>query len=422
MTAPNLAARRLLAVLLVAVAVMTLAGYLLKAQCVGHYNERRDSNLCSNDIQVLYLVRDLAHHPFPYVHGKLVEQHQADGTVTPTLTGGTLEYPVLTGLFAWFTSLFVDDDGSYLRLSALFLAPFSFLTVWLLSRMVRWRALLYALAPPLVWYSFHNWDLLVVCATVASFHAWWRQRYVAAGVFLAVGTSLKFWPIFFVLPLLLDRWTARDRRGTADAALGFAWVFGIVNGFFVLASPQGWYAPYGFQKLRAADITSNSIWYWGLPDLTTDQLNVLIPVLLLIGTAVACWWGVRRARHEGVFPFVQVCGALLALFMVTGKAHSPQYALWLLPFFCLVRLRWGWFAAYMAIDVLMYVGIFRWYYALGQPDIPDYGLAYQSLVLGIWGRAVMLVLLFVVMLRAEPAFEPLPSEDDHATTLEPSQR
>ena len=53
--------------------------------------------------------------------------------------------------------------------------------------MVRWRALIYALAPPLVWYSFHNWDLLVVCATVAAFYAWWQQRYTVVAALLAGG-------------------------------------------------------------------------------------------------------------------------------------------------------------------------------------------------------------------------------------------
>ena len=77
-----------------------LSGYLLKAQCIGHYNERRDSHLCSNDIQVLYSVRGMHEHPFPYVNGDLV-----DGQ----LTGGALEYPVLTGLFAWVPALFVGQ-------------------------------------------------------------------------------------------------------------------------------------------------------------------------------------------------------------------------------------------------------------------------------------------------------------------------
>lgn len=390
----------MLAVLLGCVAVLTLCGFLLKAQCIGHYDERRDRNLCSNDIQVLYLNRGMADHPFPYVHGGLV-----DGQ----LVGGALDYPVLTGLFAWFPALLADGDGSYLRLTALLLAPFSFLTVWLLSRMVRWRALLYALAPPLIWYSFHNWDLLVVCATVAAFYAWWRQRYLWTGAWLAVGGCLKLWPAFFLLPLLLDRLTVKDVKGAGRAMGGFVGVFGAVNAPFLLASPAGWWAPYAFQKLRAADITSNSIWYWGFPQITTDQLNTVVPVLLLLGTAVACVVGARRAQIERVFPFVQVCGAVLALFMLTNKAHSPQFALWLLPFFCLLRLRWGWWTTYMALDLCLYFGLFRWYYDLSQHR--DFGLAKQALVVGVWGRAVMLALLFVVFLRSQPAVESEPVAD-----------
>lgn len=389
---------RVLVVLLACTAVLTLSGYLLKAQCIGHYNELRDSHLCSNDIQVLYVGRDMQHHPFPYVHGGLVG-HQ--------LVGGALEYPVLTGLFAWVPALFVHDDGDYLRLTALFLAPFTFLTVWMLGRMVRWRALLYALAPPLVWYSFHNWDLLVVCATVAAFFTWWKRRYVWAGAWLAVGAGLKFWPVLFVLPLLLDRLAAGDRVNARRSLGSFVTLSLLINLPFVLASPKGWWAPYAFQEERAADITANSIWFWGFPQLTTSDLNRLVPALLVAGVVVACALGWWRARADGVFPFVQVCGALLMLFVLTNKAHSPQYALWLLPFFCLVRLRWGWWAAYMAVDACMYVGLFRWYYALRQGH--DFGLAKQALVIGVWGRAVLLALLFVVLLRSRPAFEEAPA-------------
>jgi uncharacterized membrane protein len=385
---------RLPVLLLACTAVLTMAGFWLKAQCIGHYDALRDSNLCSNDIQVLYQWRDMVHHPFPYVNGDLVN-HQ--------LVGGALEYPVLTGLFAWYPALFVSNDGDYLRLTALFLLPFTFATVVLLHRMVGNRAYLYALAPPLVWYSFHNWDLLVVCAVVAACYAWWRERWGWAGALVAVGASLKFWPVLFVLPLLLDRLAAGDRRGAVRGVGAFALVSAAVNVPFVLASARGWWAPFAFQKERAADITANSIWYWGLPDLSTDDLNRLIPVLLVVGTLLACGVGWWRARGEGAYPFVQVCGALLVLFMLTNKAHSPQYALWLLPFFCLVRLRWGWFAAYMVADALMYVGVFRWYYDLHRGL--DFTLAKQALVLGVWGRAALLVLLFVVLLRADSALE-----------------
>ena len=228
---------------------------------------------------------------------------------------------------------------------------------------------------------------------------------------LAAGTSLKYWPLLLLLPLLLDRWTARDRIGAVRALVGFGWLMALVNVPFILASPQGWWAPYAFQQERSADITSNSIWYWAFPSLTTATLNQLVPLLVVLGTLGACAYGWRRASVEGVFPFLQVCGAVLAVFIVTNKAHSPQYVLWLLPFFCLIQLRWGWWTAYLTIDMCMYFGLFRWYYDLSQGG--DFGLAKQALIVGVWGRIVMLVLLYVVMLRSQPAVdEPLRSVDE----------
>ena len=388
-------ARRVLAVVLTACAVLTLAGFALKAQCIGDYNQARDRLLCSNDIQVLYAGRGMHRHPFPYIHGSLV-----DGK----LRGGAIEYPVLTGLFAWLPALVARNNGSYLQLTALLLAPFSLVTAYLLTTMVRWRALVYALAPSLVWYSFHNWDLLVVCATVAAFHAWWRGATAWAAAWLAIGSCLKLWPGFFIVALLLDRLRAHDHVGLRRAAIVFGAVFGGLNGVFAVINVDGWYAPYAFQALRGADITSNSIWFWGFPQFSTDQLNALIPVLLAVTFSAACGAGWWRGRRTGSYPFIQVSGAMLAAFMLLNKAHSPQYALWLLPFFVLLRLRWGWWVAYLALDSVFYVGLFRWFYRLSMGG--DFGIEKQAVIIGVWGRAVMLALLFVVFLRSETSLLP----------------
>ena len=388
-------ARRVLAVVLTACAVLTLAGFALKAQCIGDYNQARDRLLCSNDIQVLYAGRGMHRHPFPYIHGSLV-----DGK----LRGGAIEYPVLTGLFAWLPALVARNNGSYLQLTALLLAPFSLVTAYLLTTMVRWRALVYALAPSLVWYSFHNWDLLVVWATVAAFYAWWRGATAWAGAWLAIGACLKLWPGFFIVALLLDRLRAHDHVGLRRAAIVFGAVFGGLNGVFAVINVDGWYAPYAFQALRGADITSNSIWFWGFPQFSTDQLNALIPVLLAVTFSAACGAGWWRGRRTGSYPFIQVSGAMLAAFMLLNKAHSPQYALWLLPFFVLLRLRWGWWVAYLALDSVFYVGLFRWFYRLSMGG--DFGIEKQAVIIGVWGRAVMLALLFVVFLRSETSLLP----------------
>src|SRR5882757_11032563 len=84
----------------VAVAVMLLAGWLVKVDCIGpHYdpfgistgfNARMHRDYCYSDIQFLRPYRGISGHLFPYLHG---------GMHNGQLTGSTLEYPVGTGLF-----------------------------------------------------------------------------------------------------------------------------------------------------------------------------------------------------------------------------------------------------------------------------------------------------------------------------------
>jgi len=408
--------RRSAALVLLAVSLMTIAGFLLKAQCIGAYNANRDTHFCVNDFQVLYINRGLVSRVFPYLHG-----HYAGGQ----LTGGTIEYPVLTGLFAWLPSLVVTNDGDYLRVTALLLAPFSFLTAWLLHRLSPQRALLYAAAPPLVWYSFHNWELLVVAATVAAFYAWSRGRFGWSAALLAVGAGCKLWPGFFVLPLALSRLRAGDRRGAALVVGVAVWVTFLINAPFALYNRDGWFAPYAFQRDRAADVTSNSVWFWGLPQLTTSTLNLLIPSLLLLSFVVAAGYGWYRSRGLSAgYPFLQVSGAMLCAFMLLNKAHSPQYTLWLLPFFVLLRVRWGWYVGYLVMDALLFFGLFSWYHDLTEGQ--DFGIAKQATVLGVWGRAAMLALMFVVFLRAETSLDestevrPAPVAADGSTLPEPA--
>ena len=50
---------------------------------------------------------------------------------------------------------------------------------------------------------------------------------------------------------------------------------------------------------------------------------------------------------------------MLCGFLLLHKVHSPQYTLWLVPFFVLLRVPWGWVVAYLVADLAMDVGIFR---------------------------------------------------------------
>ena len=222
MTAEHAAKRPIAAttVVVAVAAMMLLGGFAFKAPCLNDWHGQQFSSGCYNDIQFLYPQRGISEHIFPYIHGKLLNDSSGD-----SLVGGAFEYPVLTGVFAWFAGLPVHGPNTYLAWSALLLAPFGLLTGWLLARMSGWRAMYFAAAPAIVLYAFHNWDLLVVAAMVGAFYAWWRERYVWAAVLLGIGACLKLFPLFFLAPLVLDRLAARDRRAAVrTAAAGVATV------------------------------------------------------------------------------------------------------------------------------------------------------------------------------------------------------
>ncbi|WP_073480221.1 hypothetical protein [Streptoalloteichus hindustanus] len=431
--------RAALAALVLLCGLTLLAGYANKDRCTGpefnewgrsepDYQKRIYGDFCYSDIQHLWIGRDIDRHVFPYLHGGITEKGE--------LFGGSIEYPVLTGVLVWLGALGARDDAGFLLGSALVMAPFGLLTAWLLGRLSRWRALLWAVSPPLVLYAFHNWDLPVVACAVAAvyvLHRGWGRagaglplvsRATAASVLLALGFAFKLYPGAFVAPLALyvlagggrtasgEREIPQGSRAQAAVRVVLAAVVTVVvvNLPFALFGYEGWRASFTFQQLRQVDVTTNSIWFWGFrpfsdpanPDFQA-MVDWLSPTLVLASFLVACLVGWRRFRVEGVYPWVQVSAAMLCGFLLLHKVHSPQYTLWLVPFLVLVRVRWGWVLAYFAADLAMGVGIFRWYYAIvvGAPSGVYDGFAAQAVMIGVWGRAALLAGLFVAFLAAD---------------------
>nr|WP_278313921.1 glycosyltransferase 87 family protein [Lolliginicoccus levis] len=420
-------ARRYLApalVLLVA-AIALLLAYANKARCTGpvfdaagrsaNFDVLKNQAVCYSDIQLLWLGRGIESKVFPYIHGSITP----DGF----LFNGTVEYPVLSGLLMWLGALPASNDASFLLWSSIILAPFGLATAWLLARLAGWRALLFAAAPALVMYGFHNWDLAVVLTAVAAVYivvrcqGWGtRKRALVAAVILAVGFCVKIYPGFFVAPLLLWALTGGDdprRRWDVPGAAGVAGVATLVvvaiNAPFAVLGFEGWRASFEFQSLRTADITTNSIWYWGLRPLigegeTYDLIvGTASPALALASFAAALaagWWILRRT---GEYPWIAVSATMLCGFLLLHKVHSPQFMLWLLPFLVLLRVPWTLIGAYVLADLAIGIGVFRYFYDLGAGIDPAGGSLWVVQV-GVWGRAAGLVLLAGAFLVARPAW------------------
>jgi len=412
---------------------LTLAlAYLNKARCAGapFYDDGRsvafdiakDAQVCYSDIQYLWLGRDIDNHVFPYIHGGI--------TAEGWLTGGTVEYPVLSGLLMWLGAIGAHDDAAFLLRSALLLAPFGLLTAWLLARLAGRWALLWAAGPPLVLYAFHNWELPVVCAAVAAVYVVTvltryslRTRGIIAAVLLGLGFCLKIYPGIFVLPLLLlvltrgvgrdvsasgeRRYDVRGALLTAGAAVA---TVVLVNLPFAVAGYEGWRASFSFQQQRQTDITTNSIWYWShhllfgrfaeMEQSWHDGVALASPVLIAAAFAAAAWIGWQRHIAGEVYPWVAVSAAMLCGFLVFHKVHSPQYTLWLIPFFVLLAVPWQVVVAYLFADMAIGVGVFRYFYVLGSGEPSDW--AEVVVEFGVWGRALLLVWLFFLFARASP--------------------
>ncbi|SEL71278.1 glycosyltransferase family 87 protein [Rhodococcus maanshanensis] len=421
---------------------LTLAlGYLNKARCAGApfaengrslaFDRLKDSNFCYSDIQFLWLGRDIDNHVFPYLSGGITP----DGL----LTGGTVEYPVLSGLLMWLGGIGAHNDAEFLLNSALILVPFGLATAWMLGRLAGWPALLWAAAPPLVLYAFHNWELPVVAAATAAIFVVvyfqripLRTRAIGAAVLLAIGLCLKIYPGAFMLPLMAFVFTGGtdgselpasvrgrfDPKGALMVAAAAAGTVIAINLPFAIAGYPGWLASFTFQSARQADITTNSIWYWGvlrLFDGVEGQdsayatfVGVASPLLIAASFALALWLGWGRYRREGSFPWIAVSAAMLCGFMLLHKVHSPQYTLWLIPFLVLLRVPWALIGGYLLADLAMGIGVFRYFYELATGS--DAAVMEFVVQFGVWGRAALLVVLFFVFLRACPRWEGRGSE------------
>lgn len=406
-------------------------GILIKGHCAGAPFDALGrspgsaapaSRICYSDIQHLWVGRNINLHVFPYIHGWIDSEGH--------LQGGSIEYPVLSGLLFWLGAIGAHNDQQYLFHMALLLTPFGLVTGWVLGKLSGWTALLWAFAPPLAMYAFHNMELPVVAAATVAIAVmeWTRRRgvpprypgFVTAAV-LGIGFDLKFYPAIFVAPLALYVLTYGAHRRPDDAprydwrgALGVAGVATVVailaNLPFVAAGYDGWRAAWTFQEMRNADGSSNSIWFWGvrhlfpspldhdvLPhdsDLLPQDYNAFVgqasPALIGLAFVALLAVGWRRYTRTGQYPWIGVSAAMLSAFLLLHKVHSPQYTLWLLPFFILLRVDWRLVVAYLVCDLSLELTIWDYFHQYGEHSVRWW--VQCGVLIGVWGRAAILAL------------------------------
>jgi len=368
-----------------------LLGAAQKAPCASEGYARTFSGPkfpCYSDLSVLYHFEQLAEDRIPYLDPCSPQERPCD------------EYPVLTMYTMWGAATtggkVAGFPGFYWTNVAVMLAC-ALATVWALERLGA-RTTLFAAAPALALYGALNWDLAAVAATTIATLLLLRRRDVAAGVALGIGAAAKLYPALVALPFALHRDHQHRRRQGVTLAVAAAATWGLINLPFAIGGTSGWNEVFRFNRARGADYESvwTAICQFGFC-LSARGLNVLVPLFV----ASVTWWIWRRTtRRVPDVPRWIMAFPLLIVVVVTGKFWSPQYALWLLPWFALSRIPVRVWLAYQLSEVLEFMA--RTAFMTAVPGTGTVSLRLLSVTVAL--RAVLLLrCLWVWMGDPEPA-------------------
>jgi len=377
-----------LATVLVRLSLVLLLGLLVKYPCAsGSWgNGRPYRQFCYSDIVLLYRFEGLSQGKVAYFQARN-------------------EYPVLTGMFMTATGLPVRSDADFFFVNAALLSLLAGATTVWLYRMTGTRAQYFALSPTLLLYGFLNWDLLAVALATAGTYAFLRRRDTLAGIVLGLGAAAKLYPGLLLVPFALERAGEGERRGAGRLVLAGAGSWLVVNLPFVLFAFKGWSYFFRFSSSRSPQEVT--LWAMGCRALTGDVscgspslINVL-SLLAFAGGSVLLW-RVRAAR-EPDFPRWTFGMPLLVMFLLTNKVYSPQYDLWLLPWFALVLPDLRLFLAFGAAEVLVFFATMSWLAGVAGFGGVSVGVLQAASLLRI---AVLLLCLIAYMRRpSEPISE-----------------
>jgi uncharacterized membrane protein len=392
---PTATRRISLGMVFVCLAATLALGLALKAPCgAGDWSDGRQyTRLCYTDIVPLLNTEQLAGGRIPYLD-----------PCDATAPGNCDEYPVLS-MWAMRVAAMISgpDVQTFFSANVIILTLAAFATALALYLIAGGRALYFALAPTLLIYGYMNWDLLAVALATTATLLYLRRRDVGAGALLGLGAAAKLYPILLLVPFVAGRFRGREpERGTqlAWAAAG-TWI--AVNLPFAAAAPASWWEFFRFNSARPADW--DSLWFVACRHLSgelsscgnTRQINVA-SALLFAGLLAAVWrWKV--ARDPG-FPRWTLGFPLLVLFLLTNKVYSPQYGLWLLPWFALAFPNLRLFLAFEAADVAVFITRFSFFGQLSDLG----GLPFAAFEAALLVRAAILVVCVVTWVRQrEPA-------------------
>ena len=315
-----------------------------------------------------------------------------------------IEYPVLTGFFIQFSGFLGKSRFGYYLASVIGLiaaaAAVTYFMYQILPEPQRKKLLPYWIfAPSMIVFLTSNWDILAILLVVTALYFFHKQKFYWGTFFLSLGFSAKFYPILYFLPLLLS-----SGGGSASGGKKLRWknrlaIIGILvattavlNGFFAYYYFDAWSYFYNLNAFR--DPNPDSIWtiiryfVWPFEVGTINWLS-----LILFGGSY--FYLIYRYRRESL---IKIFTIVTLLFVLYNKIFSPQYLLWLLPFFALyLPPPRKWFYLLEFSNLAAFFSILPWFFL--DHDLFYFYLASPFVVI----RHISLIVIFFYALKKPSA-------------------
>ena len=294
-----------------------------------------------SDLYETFVVRGLAGHHLPY--------WDVD-----------FEYPPGMGYVAGLLSLLTSDAALCLAGWGVVLAVSAGAAGYALARAAGAARTLrfWCVTPQMLLLSGANYDVLPTALVAGAVLAARAGHDVPSMLALGLGAAAKFFPAVCAPLVALRSWS----RGRGRAARAAAVFVGALVGIYLpsLLAPRSSGTGLSFY---AYDLGTGGGSVWGLASapllgLGADPvtLSLAIAIVSSAGLAVTYLFVVapraRSADPTGVFAL-----AMLAV-LLWNRIYSPQYSIWVLPFFVLLPLKASTFALLAVADVAVFVGLY----------------------------------------------------------------
>lgn len=276
----------------------------------------------------------------------------------------SIEYPVITGFFIQLMATLGQTRAGYYILTSLFLILFAALTTYFLYQIIPeqnrkrlWQFWIFA--PSMLIFLTYNWDIIALLFVILAFYFMQKDKDLWAAFFLALGFCSKFYPIIYLLPLILKNHSNVLKNVRIIGIFLLTAI--IINLPFIFLNFNGWSYFYALNQLRNSN--PDSIWTiarYFFRGLNVPTINLLSFLFFGLSYGAVIW---KFKKANTLF----LCFAATLLFLIFNKVFSPQYLLWLLPFFVLLPSsnlpRWttAWFYALEFSNLAAFFIILPWF-------------------------------------------------------------